>query len=264
MGTQQVDPSRWQNNNPFLNAATTPKVVQSKTPLASNNPFLHAIQTADDDDVPLQKLLNRAKGSSSNASEPSEPSESTKTDTVNPIEPLSVPPESLPPPYNEEELRVLVSSGGASAPTIEISKVIDDIDRRKDPLNPPPPQFTTPARVTGVGSPEWFPPTVLYSKSGSKTTLDLPPVFLLALTSHGIEPKDWRRFLEDLMHVHSGHGEDKGVKRLLSLPRKNSVSSVTAEKLCAAWNKQFFIPRRTYIQLEVRGVPRPRLLIFSI
>lgn len=262
MGTQQVDPSKWQNNNPFLSAATTPKVVQSKAPLASNNPFLHAIQKADDDDdVPLQKLLNRSKGSS--RTEPSEPSEPA-LDTGNSVEHSSVPPESLPPPYNEDDLRVLVSSGGASAPTIEISKVIDDIDRRKDPLNPPPPQFTMPARVTGMGSPEWFPPTVLYSKSGSKTSLDLPPVFVLAMRSHGVEPKDWRRFLEDLMHVHSGNGEDKRVKRLLSLPRRSSVSSVTAEKLCAAWNKQFFIPRRIYIQLEVIGVPRPRLLIFSI
>ncbi|KAA8917437.1 hypothetical protein TRICI_000386 [Trichomonascus ciferrii] len=164
------------------------------------------------------------------------------------------------PEYNESDLVVVFATGESVVP-IKLEK-IEGGERKKNPLNPAPPQFCREAKDLDLNT--QFNAMVLYALH-EQLRNGLPPCFPKVLSARDITSMDWKRFVEDICHIQSKFSKGNNTLIWLSLlaaPRdlgamwrysrrmagKTAVRS--SQQAVQAWNDQFFNPRKVHVVLQ--------------
>ena len=163
------------------------------------------------------------------------------------------------PMYTESNLIVL-ASGSARVQYERIPK--DQKARRNNPLNPPPSQFNRPvSQKLGRGS-EAGDAYVLYSIK--RNIYDgFPEVYPEFVSSHDVSIGDWKRFIEDLIHIHGKvlRNLDRSKYFFMGNLGAYLTNRYFREKLrkqrlydvqvvVEAWNLEFFMPRKIFVRLQ--------------
>lgn len=165
------------------------------------------------------------------------------------------------PAYEEEELRAVMGPGESAAPLEFDVKLKHAKDRRKNPLDPPPPSFS---RAPGHLSHERFRTIVIYSLR-EYMYKGFPGCFPDVLEGRSIEPEDWKRFIEDICYTQSrfstrdktliyasvaGMARDGGMSFRLMKRAAGRRSVLKSQALTDQWNDKFFHPRGVHVALQ--------------
>lgn len=164
------------------------------------------------------------------------------------------------PEYNESELKVIFATGESIVP-IKLDK-IEDSERKKNPLDPAPPQFSREPLDLDLSI--QFDTMVLYALH-EQLRNGLPRCFPKVLSGRDVSSLDWKRFVEDICHIQSKFSRGNNTLILLSLlaiprdlgaswrysRRKAGKMAVrNSQRAIQVWNDQFFNPRRVHVVLQ--------------
>lgn len=229
MQSGSTDFERWPATNPFR-----PVVLQS------NNPFKKDLtDTEEDEEVALGELY------------PSKQRNNPVVDAL--VERYKLQPHpSLT--FQEDYLIKLKLIDDCQSTHLKYEPLSNikkrDKDRYANPLEPPPAQFSRPARAGANVAPQPFEPTCIYSL---KHTLHdgFPSLYPTCLNSHNVTPDDWKRFVQDICLIDLNGLNSKPPKPLLHrYLHKHANNFKSVEVAIHLWNKNFFIPRKVLVWLQ--------------
>lgn len=162
--------------------------------------------------------------------------------------------------YRESDVEVAMP-GGTRNVALPLDYKIKGV-RHKNPLEPPPPQFTKPALSRSTGELVTN-PIAIYSKSDELKN-GLLEVYPTILEHHQVPPEDWARFAEDVVIIAqqipkrrkflaglnlASHSPNYHVYKLL-MKRYGRMQYPLVKSLVQQWNQHYFNPRGLSVLFE--------------
>lgn len=256
------DANEWPATNPFKNAILNNNATSHRK---STNPFLNNKESEindDDENIALGKLYPAGNNEDDVYYNPPFLEDLIERYKLNPQVGSLI-------SFNEEDLITLSKIDDSLTIHLNYESLnslkSSDKDRFTNPLEPPPPQFSRPARVSTTYPPMSFSPTCIYTSKKNNLHSGFPPLYPTCLDSHNISSDDWKRFIQDICLIdYKGFNSlpKTTLQKYLFHTKRNKHSTFEhVETAIHLWNKNFFIPRKVLIWFQQE---HGRLLILSL